>query len=168
MAYKTIQTQTLAVAKTDSIKRGFVKHFVGFHSEEGQSHSGGTAERVRRQTIQFQKGDERTRGSLRLLVCGEGRAQSCSEGKGREGRCAMKSKVAQLLERYGYQEEEKPSEYNVRYWRSDRYELPVSVINGIWECCDDAKVQRGTGSKIGLRRLELAILRTERRHTPRR
>jgi len=40
----------------------------------------------------------------------------------------MKSKVVQLLERYGYQQEEKPSEYNVKYWRSDRYELPVSVI----------------------------------------
>jgi hypothetical protein len=35
-------------------------------------------------------------------------------------------------------------------------------FNGIWECCDDAKVQRGTGSKVGLRRLELAILRSER------
>ena len=30
MAYKTIQTQTLTVAKTDSINRGFVKHFVDF------------------------------------------------------------------------------------------------------------------------------------------
>jgi len=45
----------------------------------------------------------------------------------------MKSKVAQLLERYGYQQEHEPSEYNVRYSTSDRYELPVSVINGIWE-----------------------------------
>ena len=75
----------------------------------------------------------------------------------------MKSKIAQLLERYGYQQEVLSSEYNVKYWRSDRYELPVSVINGIWECCDDAKVQRGTGSKMGLRRLELAILRTEKK-----
>jgi hypothetical protein len=36
-------------------------------------------------------------------------------------------------------------------------------FNGIWECCDDAKVQRGTGSVAGLRRLELGILRSEKR-----
>jgi len=42
------------------------------------------------------------------------------------------------------------------------YDLAVSVLNGIWECCDDEKVQRGTGSKMGLRRLELAILRTKK------
>jgi len=36
MAYKTIQTQTLAVAKTDSIKRGFVKHFVDFIAKKGR------------------------------------------------------------------------------------------------------------------------------------
>jgi predicted alpha/beta hydrolase len=35
MAYKTIQTQTLTVAKTDSIKRGFVKHFVDFIAKRG-------------------------------------------------------------------------------------------------------------------------------------
>lgn len=35
MAYKTIQTQTLTVAKTDSIKRGFVKHFVDFIAKKG-------------------------------------------------------------------------------------------------------------------------------------
>ena len=75
----------------------------------------------------------------------------------------MKSKVAQLLERYGYQQEQEPTEYNVRYWRSERYALPVSLVNGIWECCDDAKVQRGTGSKMGLRRLELSILRSEKK-----
>ena len=75
----------------------------------------------------------------------------------------MKSKVAQLLERYGYQQEATPSEYNIRGWHSTRYALPVSVVNGIWECCDDEKVQRGTGSVSGLRRLELAILRTERK-----
>jgi hypothetical protein len=74
----------------------------------------------------------------------------------------MKSKVAALLERYGYTQDAEATEYNIRYWRSDRYGLPVSLVNGIWECCDDAKVQRGTGSKMGLRRLELAILRTER------
>ena len=51
---------------------------------------------------------------------------------------------------------------NVRYWSSERYALPVSLLNGIWECCDDSKVQRGTGSKTGLRRLELAILRTKK------
>ena len=72
------------------------------------------------------------------------------------------SKVAQLLERYGYTQDAEPTEYNIRYWRSDRYGLPVSLVNGIWECCDDAKLQRGTGSKAGLRRLELAILRSER------
>jgi hypothetical protein len=72
----------------------------------------------------------------------------------------MKSKVVHLLERYGYQQDAEPTEYNVRYWRSDRYGLPVSLVNGIWECCDDAKLQRGTGSKAGLRRLELAILRS--------
>jgi hypothetical protein len=71
----------------------------------------------------------------------------------------MKSKVAQLLERYGYTQDTEPAEY-VRYWRSERYSLPVSLINGIWEFCDDAKVQRGTGSPVGLRRLELAILRS--------
>jgi hypothetical protein len=37
MAYKTIQTQTLAVAKTDSIKRGFVKHFVDFIAKRGNA-----------------------------------------------------------------------------------------------------------------------------------
>ena len=74
----------------------------------------------------------------------------------------MKSKVAHLLERYGYAQDAEPTEYNVRYWRSERYGLPVSLVNGIWECCDDAKLQRGTGSKVRLRRLELAILRTER------
>jgi hypothetical protein len=74
----------------------------------------------------------------------------------------MKSKVAELLECYGYTQDAEPTEYNVRYWRSGRYGLPVSLVNGIWECCDGSKVQRGTGSKMGLRRLELAILRTER------
>jgi len=72
----------------------------------------------------------------------------------------MKSKVAELLERYGYAQEAEPSEYNIRGWHSQQYALPVTVVNGIWECCDDEKVQRGTGSKTGLRRLELAILRT--------
>jgi len=76
----------------------------------------------------------------------------------------MKSKVAQLLERYGYRQEAEPTEYNVRYWRSDRYALPVSVINSIWEAASDgSKVQRGTGSKVGLRRLELSILRSEKK-----
>ena len=74
----------------------------------------------------------------------------------------MKSKVAKLLERYGYTQDAEPAEYNVRYWSSERYALPVSLLNGIWECCDDSKVQRGTGSKTGLRRLELAILRTKK------
>jgi hypothetical protein len=37
MAYKTIQTQTLTVAKTDSIKRGFVKHFVAFIAKKGKA-----------------------------------------------------------------------------------------------------------------------------------
>jgi hypothetical protein len=37
MAYKTIQTQILAVAKTDSIKRGFVKHFVDFIAKRGHA-----------------------------------------------------------------------------------------------------------------------------------
>jgi hypothetical protein len=37
MAYKTIQTQTLTVAKTDSIKRGFVKHFVDFIAKRGHA-----------------------------------------------------------------------------------------------------------------------------------
>jgi hypothetical protein len=75
----------------------------------------------------------------------------------------MKPKVVQLLERYGYTQEAKPSEYNIRGWHSDRYSLPVSVVNGIWECWDDEKVQRGTSGKTGLRRLELAILRTEKK-----
>jgi hypothetical protein len=70
------------------------------------------------------------------------------------------SKVTQLLERYGYEQDAEPAEY-VRHWRSERHALPVSLVNGIWECCDDAKVQRGTGSVAGLRRLELAILRSE-------
>jgi hypothetical protein len=75
----------------------------------------------------------------------------------------MKSKVAELLERYGYRQDAEATEYNIRYWRSDRYALPVSVLNSIWEAASDgSRVQRGTGSKAGLRRLELAILRTER------
>ena len=75
----------------------------------------------------------------------------------------MKSKVAELLERYGYTQDAKPTEYNIRYWRSERYALPVSVINSIWEAASEgSKVQRGTGSKAGLRRLELAILRSEK------
>ena len=37
MAYKTIQTQTLVVAKTDSIKRGFIKHFVDFIAKRGHA-----------------------------------------------------------------------------------------------------------------------------------
>ena len=37
MAYKTIQTQTLTVAKTNSIKRGFVKHFVDFIAKKGKA-----------------------------------------------------------------------------------------------------------------------------------
>jgi hypothetical protein len=75
----------------------------------------------------------------------------------------VNSKVAELLERYGYRQDAVPTEYNIRYWRSDRYALPVSVINSIWEAASDgSKVQRGTGSKAGLRRLELAILRSER------
>jgi hypothetical protein len=37
MAYKTIQTQTLTVANTDSIKRGFVKHFVDFVAKKGRT-----------------------------------------------------------------------------------------------------------------------------------
>ena len=73
------------------------------------------------------------------------------------------SKVVQLLERYGYVQEAKPSEYNIRGWHSCHYALAISVVNGIWECCDDEKVQRGTSGKAGLRRLELAIQRTERK-----
>jgi hypothetical protein len=75
----------------------------------------------------------------------------------------MKSKVVQLLERYGYSQDAESTEYNIRYWRSERYALPVSVINSIWEAASEgSKVQRGTGSKAGLRRLELAILRSEK------
>ena len=75
----------------------------------------------------------------------------------------MKSKVAELLERYGYSQDAESTEYNIRYWRSERYALPVSVINSIWEAASEgSKVQRGTGSKAGLRRLELAILRSEK------
>jgi hypothetical protein len=74
------------------------------------------------------------------------------------------SKVAQLLKRYGYTQDAEPTEYNVRYWRSDRYGLPVSLVNSIWEAASDgSKVQRGTGSKVGLRRLELSILRSEKK-----
>ena len=80
----------------------------------------------------------------------------------------MKSKVAQLLERYGYTQDAEPVEYNVRYWRSDRYALPVSVINSMWEAASDgSKVQRGTGSKMGIGRLELSILRSERKKATR-
>ena len=73
------------------------------------------------------------------------------------------SKVAQLLDRYGFVQEAKPSEYNIRGLHSSRYSLPVTVVNGIWECCDDETVQRGTSGKVSLRRLELAIQRTERK-----
>jgi len=75
----------------------------------------------------------------------------------------MKSKVAQLLDHYGYTQDAESAECNIRYWRTERFGLPVSLVNGIWECCDDNKVQRSTGSKGGLRRLELAILRTEKK-----
>lgn len=37
MAYKMIKTQTLTVAKTYSIKRGFVKHFVDFIAKKGKA-----------------------------------------------------------------------------------------------------------------------------------
>jgi hypothetical protein len=37
MAYKTIQTQTLTVANTASIKRGFVKHFVAFIAKKSRA-----------------------------------------------------------------------------------------------------------------------------------
>jgi hypothetical protein len=36
-AHKTIQTQTLTVPKTDSIKRGLVKHFVDFIAKKGKA-----------------------------------------------------------------------------------------------------------------------------------
>ena len=71
----------------------------------------------------------------------------------------MKPKVVLLLERYGYVQEAKPSEYNIRGWHSSRYSLPVTVVNGIWECWDDETVQRGTASKGGLRRLEVPTQR---------
>ncbi|MGB8580977.1 MAG: hypothetical protein WCD47_09155 [Candidatus Sulfotelmatobacter sp.] len=44
----------------------------------------------------------------------------------------MRSKVAQLLDRYGYAQEAEPSEYNIRGWHSQQYALPVTVVNGIW------------------------------------
>jgi len=74
------------------------------------------------------------------------------------------SKVTQLLERYGYTQDAEPADDSIRYWRSSRYGLPVSVVNSIWEVASDgSRVQRGTGSKRGLRRLELAILRSEKK-----
>jgi hypothetical protein len=74
------------------------------------------------------------------------------------------SKVTQLLERYGYTQDAEPADDGIRYWRRSRYGLPVSVVNSIWEVASDgSRVQRGTGSKLGLRRLELAILRSEKK-----
>ena len=58
MAYKTIQTQTLMVAKTDSIKRGFVKHFVDFISEERPRNSDRTPGGVHWQAARRQEGHE--------------------------------------------------------------------------------------------------------------
>jgi hypothetical protein len=75
----------------------------------------------------------------------------------------MKSKVVQLLERYGYEQgDAEPSNFGVRYWRSERYSLPVSIVNGIWEACDGEKVQRGCSGDRALQRLEAAILRTQK------
>jgi hypothetical protein len=37
MAHKTIQTQTRTVPKTDSSKRGLVKHFVDFIAKKGKA-----------------------------------------------------------------------------------------------------------------------------------
>ena len=72
------------------------------------------------------------------------------------------SKIETLLARYGYKQGKK-ADFGVRYWLSERYALPFSVVNSIWEAAIDDKVQRGTGSKAGLRRLELAIQRSERK-----
>jgi hypothetical protein len=72
------------------------------------------------------------------------------------------SKIDTLLTRYGYKQGEK-EDFGVRYWLGVRYALPISVVNSIWEAAIDDKIQRGTGSKAGLRRLELAIQRSERK-----
>jgi len=72
------------------------------------------------------------------------------------------SKIETLLTRYDYKQGEK-ADFGVRYWLSERYALPVSVVNSIWEAAIDNRIQRGTGSKAGLRRLELAIQRSERK-----
>lgn len=72
------------------------------------------------------------------------------------------SEIETLLTRYGYKQGEKV-DFGVRYWLSERYALPVSVVNSIWEAAINDKIQRGTDSKAGLRRLELAILRSERK-----
>jgi hypothetical protein len=54
-------------------------------------------------------------------------------------------------------------EYEARFVLSQDSQSLLEVRFGIWECCDDAKVQRGTGSRVGLRRLELSILRSEKK-----
>jgi hypothetical protein len=69
-------------------------------------------------------------------------------------------KIEALLERLEYRQDSGAADDGVRYWHSHRFGMPVSVVDSIWETAWEAKVNRGTGSTAGLRRLELAILRT--------
>ena len=71
-------------------------------------------------------------------------------------------KIEALLERLEYRQDSGAADDGVRYWRSHRFEMPVSVVDSIWETAWRGKVNRGTGSRAGLRRLELAILRQGR------
>jgi hypothetical protein len=79
-----------------------------------------------------------------------------------ERRWKVKSKIVLLLEKYGYTQDAEPTEYDVRYWASNLYSLTVSIVNGIWESCDDVTVKRGTCGTHSLRGLELSILRSEK------
>jgi hypothetical protein len=63
-------------------------------------------------------------------------------------------KIEALLERLEYRQDSGAADDGVRYWHSHRFGMPVSVVDSIWETAWEAKVNRGTGSRAGLRRLE--------------
>lgn len=73
------------------------------------------------------------------------------------------NKIEMLLKRLNYRQDSGAADDGVRYWHSDRYGMPISIVDSIWESAWEGKVNRGTGSTPALRRLELAIQWTERK-----